>query len=226
MFNMSNLLKYAFSSVGQKQLMAVSGIGWALFVLSHMAGNLLIFAGAEVYNKYSHSIVSNPGIYLMEAALLFLLLTHIVFAISVSIKNSKAKSGGIVPSSGDKGTSFIAKTMKYQGILILLFIIIHLVSFKFGTVYHVTYDTVEIRDIFRLVVEKFQSFPYVSFYCVTVLILGFHLSNGISSSLQSLGLYSVKYDSMVRKFSFVYGMIVGVGFCIPPIYLYLKGPMW
>ncbi len=218
--------KYIFSSVGQKQLMAISGIGWALFVLGHMAGNLLVFAGPEVYNKYSHALISNPGIYLMEAGLLILLLIHVCYAVNVSIKNAKAKTKQSATSKGEKGTGFIAKTMKYQGILILLFLIVHLVDFKFGPEYKVTYDTGQIRDIFRLVVLEFQSPMYVSFYCVTVLILGFHMANGISSSLQSLGLYSEKYYSFVRKLSFVYGMVVGIGFCIPPVYIFLKGPVW
>ena len=216
------MLKYIFSSVGQKQLMAVSGIGWALFVLGHMAGNLLIFLGPEIYNTYSHALISNPGIYIAEFGLLALLLTHIVFAISVSIKNYRSKTSAAFEPNKDKGTGFIAKTMKYQGILILIFIVIHLINFKFGPEYLVTYDEVEMRDLFTLVALKFQSPLYVSFYCVLVFILGAHLAHGINSSFLSLGLYSKKYDRLVRRSSIIYGVVIAIGFALPPIYLYFQ----
>ena len=73
-----------FSSIGQKQLMALSGLGWGLFALTHMLGNLLILCGDEAYNKYSHALVSNPGIFIAEFGLLVLLLTHVFYGIKLA----------------------------------------------------------------------------------------------------------------------------------------------
>lgn len=219
---MQRLYTYIFSSVGQKQLMAISGLGWGLFVLLHMLGNLLIFGGDEIYNKYSHTLVSSPGILLFEMGLLLLLLTHIFYAIRTTIQNSKARTTQYMASkTAPKEASLASRTMKYQGIVLLCFIILHLINFKFGTEYMITYDGLQVRDLFRLVVEKFQSPLYVGIYVVSVSLLGFHLSHGLYSAIQSLGLYHETYTIMIQKFSIIYGIIIGLGFGLPPIYIYL-----
>ncbi len=211
---------YIFSSVGQKQLMALSGLGWAIFVLMHMLGNLLIFLGDEAYNKYSHALTSNPGILLAELGLLILLLTHVFYGIKTAIENAKARSVPYATSkTSPKEASLASRTMKYHGILLLLFIILHLVNFKFGAYYTVTYNETPIRDIFRLVVEKFQSPLYVSIYVASVSLLGFHLSHGLYSALQSLGFYNEKYMIVLKKCSMVYGIIIAVGFSLAPLYI-------
>ena len=218
---MKQIWTYIFSSIGQKQLMALSGLGWALFVLAHMLGNLLILFGDEAYNKYSHVLVSNPGIYLAEFGLLVLLLTHVFYGIKLSLENSKARTTQYsVSKTASKQASLVSRTMKYQGIVILCFIVLHLINFKFGTEYMITYDGVQVRDIFRLVVEKFQSPVYVGIYIICVSLLGFHLSHGLYSSVQSLGFYHDKYMTCIKKCSVVYGFIIGLGFSITPIYIF------
>ena len=212
---------YIFSSVGQKQLMALSGLGWGLFALVHMLGNLLILCGDEPYNKYSHALVSNPGILLAEFGLLVLLLTHVFYGIKLSLENSNARTTGYsVNKSASKEASLVSRTMKYQGIVILCFIVLHLINFKFGTEYMITYDGVEVRDLFRLVVEKFQSPLYAGIYISSVSLLGFHLSHGLYSSVQSLGFYHDKYMICIQRCSVIYGFIIGLGFSITPLYIF------
>lgn len=218
---MGRFQTYIFSSVGQKQLMAISGLGWSVFVLMHMLGNLLILGGAEIYNKYSHALISNPAIILFEIGLLTLLLTHIFYGIRTTIDNLKArKQQYMVSPSPPKSSSLSSRTMIYQGVVILVFVILHLIHFKFGTEYTTTYGNVEMRDLFRLVAETFQSPLYVGFYVLSVFILGFHLSHGLSSSLQSLGFYHDKYQIVVQRLSLTYGLVIALGFSIAPLYIY------
>lgn len=218
---MGRFQTYIFSSVGQKQLMAISGLGWSVFVLMHMLGNLLILGGAEIYNKYSHALISNPAIILFEIGLLTLLLTHIFYGIRTTIGNLKArKQQYMVSPSPPKSSSLSSRTMIYQGVVILVFVILHLIHFKFGTEYTTTYGNVEMRDLFRLVAETFQSPLYVGFYVLSVFILGFHLSHGLSSSLQSLGFYHDKYQIVVQRLSLTYGLVIALGFSIAPLYIY------
>ena len=201
--------------------MAISGLGWALFVLLHMLGNLLIFGGDEIYNKYSHTLVSNPGILLAEMVLLILLLTHVFYAIKTTIQNSKARTIQYIASkTAPKEASLASRTMKYQGLILLCFIVLHLINFKFGTEYMITYGELQIRDIFRLVVEKFQNPFYVSIYVISVSLLGFHLSHGLYSAIQSLGFYHDRYTVSIKRCSVIYGIIIGLGFSTTPIYVF------
>lgn len=212
---------YFKSTIGQKQLMALTGLAWCGFVLSHMLGNILLFVSAEAYNKYSHALVSNPLIYLAEAFLVLTLLAHIGRGVAVTIRNRQAKHiANLKGLSGEKNSSFAVKTMIFQGVLIFLFVVYHLVTFKFGTVYMANYGGVEMRDIHKLVVEVFQSPTYVLFYVVMMWILALHLSHGFHSSLQTLGLHHPKYNSKIKCLSHLYAGAVSIGFALQPLYVF------
>ncbi|MDX9731961.1 MAG: succinate dehydrogenase cytochrome b subunit [Bdellovibrionales bacterium] len=214
-------MNYLFSAIGRKQLMAVTGIAWSLFVLSHMAANLLILFDAEAYNKYSHALISNPAIYIAEAGLVLMILVHIVNGIKLTIENKAARPQkyAMVPS-GEKAPRFQSKWMVYHGTLLAIFLVWHLVTFKFGTYYAVTYDGVEMRDLHRLVLEVFQEPFYVVFYLLCMVAVGFHLSHGFYSSFASLGLYHPRFSPMLSKFGVLYAVIVAAGFMSQPIYVF------
>jgi len=214
-------VKYLMSTIGRKQLMAVTGLLWSGFVLSHMAGNFLMFVGAEAYNKYSYFLVSNPLIYLAEAALVLTILVHAVSGIRLAIQNRNARPQKYsMTPSGDKAPRFQSRWMAFHGSLILVFLVYHLITFKFGTYYSVTYDGVEMRDIHRLLIEVFQSPAYVVGYIFCVIAVGFHLSHGFYSSFATLGLYHPRYSAMLNKFGYFYGFIVAGGFISQPLYVF------
>lgn len=201
--------------------MAVTGLAWALFVLSHMAANMLILFDAEAYNKYGNAVITNPFIYVAEAGLVILLLGHIVNGIILTRKNRTARNHKyIMTPSGDKAPKFQSKFMAFHGILILVFLIWHLVTFKFGPHYTVTYDGAQMRDLHQLVVEVFQKPWYVVFYLFCLVGVGFHLSHGFYSAFASLGLSHPRYLSCIRKFGYVYSVVVAAGFMSQPIYVY------
>jgi len=82
---------YFCSTIGKKQIVAVTGLGMAVFVLIHMLGNCLIFLGPEAYNTYSHKLTSTPLIYLAEAGLVIIFLMHLYLTISLAIRNRRAR---------------------------------------------------------------------------------------------------------------------------------------
>ncbi len=201
--------------------MAITGLMWSGFVLSHMVGNLLIFVGAEAYNKYSHALVSNPLIYLAEAGLVITLLVHAFDGMKLSYENRKARPERYaVNPSPQKSASVASKSMIFTGSLMLAFIIYHLITFKFGPHYTVTYNNVEMRDIFRVIVEVFQNPIYVFGYGVCMIFVGLHLSHGFQSSFQTLGFYHPRYTSLIKKFGCVYSAIIAAGFIAQPIYVF------
>lgn len=213
---------YFNSTIGQKQLMALSGLVWSGFVFTHMLGNLLIFVSPQKYNEYGHAIVSNPALYLAEGFLILTLLAHIIKGIAVTIRNRRARP--VTPAvglSGEKNSSFAVKTMIYQGVIIAVFVVLHLLTFKFGPHYSVDYGKGEIRDLYRLILEVFQQPVYVAGYFLCMIVLGLHLSHGFYSSVQTLGIHHPKYNPAIKIVGHVYALAVSAGFAAQPIYVFL-----
>jgi succinate dehydrogenase / fumarate reductase cytochrome b subunit len=215
------------SSIGKKQLMGIAGLFWCGFVFTHMAGNLLYLVSAEAYNSYGHAITANKEIYYpLEVALAVSLLAHAFFGILVSLENRKARPIGyaVNPGMGTKGQASIgSKTMAYTGMLIFVFIILHLIKFRFGADYPFQYDGHEIRDLHRLMTEVFSSGGYVAWYLVCLFVLGLHLSHALWSSLQTLGLVPVGREATLLCVSQLFGWAVAIGFAVNPIIIFWRG---
>jgi len=212
---------YFFSTIGRKQLMGLAGLALAVFVLGHAAGNLLMFIGPDTYNKYGHALVKNPLLYVAEAGLVLFFSAHVLAGIVLTIRNFSARPQNYaVAAKGAKATSKTTKTMWLQGIVLLGFIILHLITFKYGTYYEITIDGVVMRDLFRLLYEVFQSPWYVTWYIVALLILCFHLAHGVHSALQSLGANHPKYTPAAKCVSVFYGLFVAFAFIAQPVYMY------
>lgn len=214
------MIGYFGSAIGRKQLMALTGLIWSGFVFTHMLGNMLILVGADAYNKYSHTLVSNPLLPLAELLLLFALAAHVVYGLKLTLENKKAKSHkSALPTSGPKAPRFQSKFMIYHGTIILAFLILHIITFKYGTYYTTTVGGVEMRDLHRLVIEVFKNPIYVAWYLVALVFVGLHLSHGLWSSLSTLGLYHPQRSRALNVIGYLYAVVVAVGFMSQPIYV-------
>lgn len=221
MQNVSKKIGWLCSTVGRKQLIAITGLGLSGFVLSHMLGNMLILVSAEKYNAYSHALITNPLIYVAEGGLLAMFFGHLLFALWISWKNFGARDTRYaVMSNGAKRTSWTTRSLWAQGLLILVFVILHLITFKYGPHYTATYNGVEMRDLHKLVIEVFSEPTYLVWYCVALVVLGFHLKHGVGSSLQTLGINHPRYNCAFKAASIGYAVIVIAGFLSQPIYVY------
>lgn len=217
------MLDFLKSTVGRKYIMGLSGLVWMGFVFGHMAGNLLILVDADLYNAYGHAIVSNKIlIYGTEAVLIVALITHVVTAISLTLQNRKSRDTryAITPN-GEKGSPASSRTMALQGSIVLFFIISHLVSMKYGTYYETTVNGVQMRDLHRLVVETFHQVGFMAWYCISLIILMFHLSHGAHSIFQSFGILERKMQKNLKSFAWLYAVVVAGGFLSQPLYVYL-----
>jgi succinate dehydrogenase / fumarate reductase cytochrome b subunit len=213
---------FFLTTIGKKYLMGVTGLVWVGFVMAHMAGNMLILISPALYNAYGHAIVSNkPLLYVAEAALVFAIAAHASLGILLTKENRSARPRGYaVNPNGEKGASVASKTMAPQGALILAFVISHLNTFKYGSYYATNVNGVEMRDLHRLVLEVFRQPGYVVWYVVCLVLLGFHLSHGVGSIFQSLGLKNDKWAPTIKKLSVAYAVIVALGFLSQPIYVF------
>ena len=219
---MEPLLRLLKSTIGGKTLVGITGLGLSGFVFAHMAGNMLIFVGPEAYNMYGHKLINNPLIYVAEAGLVFMFIAHLGKALQLSLRNHQARPQKYaVAAAGEKRTTAVQKTMWAQGLIILVFVILHLCTFKYSDLpYEATYNGETVRDLHRLVVEVFQSPVYVGGYIFALLVLGAHLSHGFGSAFQSLGLNHPKYTPTINCLSWIYAIVVAGGFISQPIYVF------
>ncbi len=209
------------STIGRKQVVALTGAGLSLFVLSHMLGNMLLLVSAQAYNEYSHALISNKLIYVAELGLAAIFLAHIFFSVYLQIKNKAARPERYaVQAKGYKATSPVSKTLAVQGILIFVFVVSHLRTFKFGPYYEVNYGQGPVRDLYRLVAEIFATPGYIFWYSFSMVVLGLHLAHGIKSMAQTMGANHPKYQKCIKCASYGYAVLVAVGFLIQPLYMF------
>lgn len=208
------------STIGRKQLVAIAGLGLALFVFSHMAGNMLILVNPKAYNLYGHTLITNPLIYFAEAGLVTIFFLHAILAIVLALKNWNSRGTRYASGSQKTKPKLFSSTMWFQGLVIFAFVILHLLTFKYGKHYTINYDGLEVRDLHRLVVEVFEQPVYVVGYVFALLLMFAHLAHGFGSVFQSLGICPVKYGSTINKISFLYSFVVVGGFLSQPLYVY------
>ena len=221
---MTTLRRVFSSSVGTKLLIGVTGLALFAYLILHLIGNALIFAGPDTFNAYSHALVSNPLILPIEAGLAAIFLLHVYKAATNYIANKRARPVGYEKKKYAGRTSrksIASSTMIWSGVLVLLFVVVHVKQFRFGTWYE-TAGEHPIRDLARTEVEIFSDPVWVAFYVISTVIVGLHLRHGIASSLQSLGLDHPIYTRRLTAWGIVFAIIIGGGLAFIPIWVYLR----
>lgn len=221
---LKRFLTVATSSVMKKQAMGVTGLLLCGFLVSHLAGNCLIYFGPEAFNTYAHKLVTNPLIYIAEAILALIFLSHIALAARLTIENKMARpTSYYMRQATGRGSTLASSTMPITGIIILIFLVLHIIQFKFGAYYEATYDGVVMRDLYRLLIEYFSSPLAVAWYIFCMLALGLHVSHGFWSAFQSIGFNHPKYTPVLKLLAKLYALVITVGFSALPIYCYMQG---
>ncbi len=206
------------ASVGKKVSMAVAGLVWCLFVLAHLLGNLTLFAGQEAYNGYSAKLMSlGPILIVLEAGLVLFLLLHVIFGIVVTLQNWKARPIGYAVSAKKGGRGVASSTMIYTGVLILFFMVLHLIHFKYGQHAMVKGKV----DLYTSVLLLFGQPVYVVGYGIAVILVGLHVSHALQSSLRTLGWNSERSYPTVDRVSRLLGLVVALGYLSIPLYVLL-----
>lgn len=210
------------TSIGTKVIIAFTGLALFGFLIAHLAGNLLLLAGPEAFNAYSHALISNPLIYLAEAGLAAVFLLHIWKTVRNYLRNRAARPTAYAvkkPAGHTSRKSLSSTSMIVTGSTILVFLVLHLKTFKFGAYY----DAVEpgVRDLYRLTIEVFQNPLYVIWYVVAMIAVGMHLRHGITSALQSLGAIPSHMTRRVLALGAAVAILIAGGFAMIPVWVYL-----
>lgn len=201
------------TSILLKVLMALTGLAWFGFLISHLLANLLILKGTpDGLNDYSAGLAKfGPLLWVAEAGLIVLLLSHIGSAIMVTRKNKAARPQGYAASAKVGEASLASRTMLFGGLLLLAFLVIHVRMFKFG-------DWSGGDGLYGLVIRSFKNPLIVGFYVASCLALGLHLSHGVASAFQTLGLLKPSWRPKLREIGFAVGWTMALGFAMLPIW--------
>lgn len=229
---MGHLKSTLRSSVGKKFFMGISGLALVGFVAFHLLENMLLFTGNKtLYNQWTHILESlGPALYVLEAGLVLFFLVHIQSGISVWLDNYRARPQGYKKSAAAGGPSLKSSSsvsMILTGLILVIFIVLHVSEFKYGPNvaegYVQVVDGVELRDMHRLVVETFSQPAWVVFYVAIMTLLAMHLRHGFWSAFQSLGLMNAKLTPLAHGIGVLVAILLGLGFIALPVWIYFTG---
>jgi len=211
------------SSVGSKFLIALSGLSLIGFLILHLAGNLLVFVSPEAFNGYSDKLIHNPLLIPAELGLLALFLLHVFKTVALWFGSRDARPTRYVRkkwAGHSSRKSMASTTMILSGSFLFVFVLLHLITFKYGP-HYLTADHPGERDLYRLVVEVFSKPGYVVFYVLSMVIIGFHLWHGASSAFQSLGIDQGGLAPKIRAAGWGLAVLIAGGFLIIPVWVFL-----
>ncbi len=201
--------------------MALAGMFLMLFLIFHLATNLLMLAGdgGESFQRAVAFLTANPGIKIAEYILFAAFLIHIIIGVLLQLYNYRARPVGYHKSIQTE-TSAFSRFMFHTGVIIFIFLVIHLINFyfiKLGWVATPEYADSK-HDFFSMAVVLFRNPWYSAIYFVSFIFLGFHLKHAFQSSFQSLGINHPKYTPAIKVIGTIYAIAISVGFAIIPVY--------
>ncbi len=232
------------SSLGKKYLMGLTGLVWLGFAVGHLIGNLLLLVSRQAFNDYAHfleTIGHGALLPFVEAFLVLALLTHVYTGLTVAwADKSRARPRGyevsgnarnkVRPKShegdgrGHSQKTLASQTMAWSGLLLLVFLVFHVLTFKYGVVQPTSggaYLAPGAKDLYARVVNAFANPVYVGFYTLIMLMLGTHLSHGVWSAFQSLGLNTPRFMRFIRPFAYVLAILLALGFLFLPMSIFV-----
>ena len=201
------------SSIGKKAVMAVTGLIMIGFLISHMLANLQVFAGPLMINEYARTLREfGPLLWLARAGLLVALVLHVIAAWQLTQRKQGARPVGYADREPQVST-FASRTIRWGGVALLVFIVLHLLHFTFGTIH----PAFAVGDVYGNVVVGFEQWWVAVLYLIAMVVLGLHLYHGTWSSLRTLGLSRPSTTPLKRRATAVLAWALYLGFSLVPI---------
>jgi succinate dehydrogenase cytochrome b subunit len=205
------------SSILRKIVMSVSGLFLISFLVVHLSINLLILVDKDLFNAASHFMGTNFIIQIMQYVLALGFLLHIILGIVLNIQNKKARPISYAKNKPDEAASWSSRNMIVTGVLILLFVILHLKDY----LWEIKFGDMSQRTDYDLVVALFENPLYTFLYVFSFVLLGIHLDHGFQSSFQSIGANHSKYTPMIKKFGRYFSIVMALGFSSISLYFFI-----
>jgi succinate dehydrogenase / fumarate reductase cytochrome b subunit len=205
------------SSVGKKFVMAVTGLIWVIYLITHVLANLLVFEGPTRINAYSAFLHGTGGaLWAARLVLIVALILHIIAAVQLAERRHEARPVGYAAGREPQVSTVASRTIRWGGALILAFLVYHLLHFTVGTAHP---DFVE-GDPYHNVVTGFHNPLVVVFYLIAMAFVGLHLYHGIWSSGRSLGMSPPSPRPLRRTLALALALLVWLGFSVIAIAVY------
>ena len=225
-------------SIGKKAVVAATGVGLALFLLSHMGANLLIFAGPDAINSYAQGLRDfgkfgdfPAFLWTARLGLIGIFVVHVVLAIQLTRQNSAARPTKY-KNPNTVQASFASRYMILTGMLVLLFLLLHLAHFTLGYIEPKSFAAMEQitkhgafvkrHDVYTMVITDFRNPVFSGLYLLSMLVLALHLHHGVGSLFQSLGFVREGAYGLVKKISVGAMALLVVGFSAVPVAVLLN----
>ena len=216
--------------------MALTGIFLITFLLVHVGLNACIFAdlqwlnpadNGEMFNKAAHFMGSTIVTRILELVLFAGFLVHIIQGYVIEAKNRSRRGQGYQVTLGSRGSTWMSRSMALLGTLIFLYLVMHIAQFWVPSritkdLQEVTYNGVQMHNLYYRMFEVFQQSWVVILYLVGVAALGFHLLHGFHSAFRSIGVHNKKYLSLLKGLGYGFTVIVCLLFALMPIAMYLQ----
>jgi succinate dehydrogenase / fumarate reductase cytochrome b subunit len=210
---MSRALTFYSTSIGKKVVMAITGLILFGFVIGHMLGNLQVFMGANQMNAYAAMLKANATLlWGVRIVLLVAVLLHIVAAVQLTRMSQRSRPEEYHYKDVIQA-DYAARTMRWSGPIIAVFVIYHVLHFTTGSV-HPRFD---VHDVYRNVISGFRVWPVSLFYIIAMVALAFHLWHGVWSMFQTLGLINPKSDKIIHRLAAIATLALVIGFISIPM---------
>ena len=223
------IIRWLFSSIGKKTIVALTGIALAVFVTGHLLGNFTIFLGPDWINAYAKHLADlGPMLWVIRLALLGILVAHIFFIALLWKENQAARPKKYLASDPIQTTVF-ARSMRLSGIIVLAFIVFHLAHFTVRIIdpsyqhMETMLDGHEVHDVFKMVVVGFSNPWIVAVYLIGLFLLTLHLSHGLGSLFQTLGITNRRLRPLLEFVTKAFAWLLFLGYASIPISILVFG---
>lgn len=210
------------STIGRKYAMALSAMFLLIFLLMHLAINILSVISPQAFNDASHFMGQNPLIqFLMQPVLLIAVLFHFIMGFVLELKNNLARPVKYAVNGASANSSWVSRNMIISGAFILVFLGVHLIDFWVPTIsknYLGAESTGTEYDHLR---GHFSELWRVIAYVVAFILLGLHLAHGFQSSFQSIGARHPKYTPVIKSLGNWYSVLIPAGFIFIALFHYI-----
>ena len=214
---MSGFFRFIDSSVGKKIVMALTGLFIILFLVEHLAGNLLLLLNdnGKIFEEYSAFMAGslNIPVRIVEIGLFLFIIYHIVNGVRLWWGNRVARGFSYKVNDPSENSTFFSRFMIWGGTIVFIFLVIHLRTFFFP--YRLGNPS---NTMYEGAVEAFSNPYYSIFYIIALIFLAFHLVHGFQSAFQSLGIRYNKYTAIIKNFGIVFSILLCAGFALIPLY--------
>ena len=213
--SMSWLSSFWRSSIGGKVTMAITGLLLFGFVVAHLLGNLQLLAGPEAINSYAKMLHDlGPLLWVARGGLLAVFVLHVVTAIRLSRANKLARPVAYARPDTVQAT-WASRSMLLSGLSLLVFVVYHLLHFTFGVTnpehYRLKLEAAGGHDVYAMVTTSFDVPAIAIAYAAFQVVLFLHLTHGVQSLAQTLGIHHARYTPMIKTLSFLLALAIAGG---------------